>query len=245
MQTPYSGVCRLTPLAVSKSIMGQNSLAMGRRVLIVDDHKSVAEAVAQLLGGVGWGPITAATSASEALAALDRVRPDVVIVDLRLGDSDGIQVLEGIRGRRNPPAALVLTAMGSVQDAVASVRAGARGFVPKGARPHELVQAVAAVAAGGGWMPPNLLGPVFTELLEPAPPTEWQSLVASLTAREREVLELMVAGYDRPAIARRLMISLNTARTHTKNILSKLGVHSSLEAVSVALRAGLRPDEVA
>ena len=82
---------------------------------------------------------------------------------------------------------------------------------------------------------------MLTALLEPAPPTEWQALVAGLTTREQEVLDLMVAGFDRPSIARQLGISVNTARTHSKNILGKLGVHSSLEAVSVALRAGMRP----
>ena len=70
----------------------------------------------------------------------------------------------------------------------------------------------------------------------------WQEKVDRLTQREREVLELMVAGLDRAAIAERLYLSINTVRTHSKNILAKLGVHSSLEAVSVALRAGMRPE---
>ncbi|WP_426573877.1 response regulator transcription factor [Aquihabitans sp. McL0605] len=211
----------------------------------MDDQSGLVEAVAELLSSAGWGPITTAASAAEGIAAVERMRPDVAIVDLRLGRDDGVQLLHRFRGLRDPPAMVVLTALSTMENAIASVRAGARAFVPKGASPQDLLDAVAAVATGGGWMPHHLLGGVLTALLEPAPPTEWQTLVDGLTPREHEVLDLMVAGYDRPSIARQLNISLNTARTHTKNILAKLGVHSSLEAVSVALRAGVRPAEVA
>ncbi len=214
---------------------------MGRQVVIVDEEETVIDSIAGVLSAAGWGPITSATSASDGITAVERTRPDVLIVDLRLGTDDGLQVLHRLRGLRDPPAIVVLTQLATVDNAVASVRAGARAFVPKRTSPRELLTAVSAVAHGGGWMPEQLLGGVLTALLEPAPPTEWQSLVDGLTPREREVLDLMVAGYDRPSIARQLHISLNTARTHTKNILSKLGVHSSLEAVSVALRAGVRP----
>ncbi len=216
---------------------------MGRQVLVANAEEAFVDAVADLLGRSGWGPITTASSAAEAIAAMDRVRPDVVVVDVRIGPDDGVQVLHRARGLRDPPAMVVLTDAATVEDAVTSIRAGARAFVPRGCTTRDLLDAIAAVADGGGWVPDDLLGEVLSELLVPAPPTEWQTLVDGLTAREREVLDLMVAGYDRPSIARILRISLNTARTHTKNILAKLGVHSSLEAVSVALRAGVRPDD--
>ena len=210
---------------------------------MVNQEEAFLDAVAGLLGRSGWGPITTAGSATEAIAATERLRPDVVIVDVRIGDDDGLQILHRARGLRDPPGMVVLTDEATVDAAVSSIRAGARAFVPRRCSTRNLLDAVAAVAGGGGWVPDDLLGGVLTELLVPAPPTEWQALVEGLTRREREVLDLMVAGYDRPSIARQLTISLNTARTHTKNILAKLGVHSSLEAVSVALRAGVRPDE--
>ena len=79
--------------------------------------------------------------------------------------------------------------------------------------------------------------------MDPPPANDWEGLIETLSAREYAVLELMVAGLDRRAIAEELTISLNTVRTHVKNILAKLGVHASLEAVSFALRAGVRPME--
>jgi DNA-binding NarL/FixJ family response regulator len=214
---------------------------MARRVLMVHEQEAFVDAVASLLGRSGWGPITTASSAAEGIAAAERLRPDVVIVDVRIGPDDGLQILDRARGLRDPPGMVVLTEDATVDAAVTSIRAGARAFVPRRSSTRDLLEAVAVVADGGGWMPADLLGPVLTVLLEPTPPTEWQNLIDGLTRREREVLDKMVAGYDRPTIARQLSISLNTVRTHTKNILAKLGVHSSLEAVSVALRAGVRP----
>lgn len=88
-----------------------------------------------------------------------------------------------------------------------------------------------------------MIGPVIDAVLHPPPASEWEELVAGLSAREYAVLELMVAGLDRREIAEELTISLNTVRTHVKNILARLGVHASLEAVSLALRAGVRPPD--
>jgi DNA-binding NarL/FixJ family response regulator len=216
--------------------------SMGRQVVIVDDHEDLLEAVADLLGGAGWGPITTAASAADGFVAVERARPDVAVVDLAVSGGEGMHLLHRLRGMHDPPNVVVLTSSSTVDQAVASIRAGARAFVPKTASPQDLVDALTAVESAGAWVPSVLLGGVLTALLEPAAPTEWEQLVAGLTRREREVLELMVAGFDRPSIARQLEISLNTVRTHTKNILAKLGVHSSLEAVSVALRAGVRPN---
>ncbi|HWJ61934.1 MAG TPA: response regulator transcription factor [Acidimicrobiales bacterium] len=214
---------------------------MGHKVVIVDAHEDLLETLADLLGSSGWGPVTTATSASEGFAAIERIRPDVAIVDLSVSGGEGMHLLHRVRGLRASPPVVVLSERSAPEAAVASVRAGARAFVPKSARAQDVIDAAEAVSTGGGWMPKDLLGDVLSRLLEPQAPTEWQVLVATLTPREREVLDLMIAGYDRPSISRRLGISINTVRTHTKNILAKLGVHSSLEAVSVALRAGLRP----
>jgi DNA-binding NarL/FixJ family response regulator len=217
---------------------------MGHKVVVVDGHEDLLEALADLLGSSGWGPVTTATSASEGFVAIERMRPDVAIVDLSVSGGEGMHLVHRVRGLRVSPPVVVLSERSGPDVAVASVRAGARAFVPKTARAQDVVDAAEAVSTGGGWMPGDLLGDVLSLLLEPQAPTEWEALVSGLTRREREILDLMIAGYDRPAISRSLHISINTVRTHTKNILAKLGVHSSLEAVSVALRAGLRPSEV-
>ncbi|HEX2577067.1 MAG TPA: LuxR C-terminal-related transcriptional regulator [Aquihabitans sp.] len=94
---------------------------------------------------------------------------------------------------------------------------------------------------GHTFIPVELVGPVVDIFINPPPEDEWKQLVGALSDRERQVLELMVTGLDRREIAEALTISLNTVRTHVKNILARVGVHSSLEAVSLALRAGMRP----
>lgn len=217
---------------------------MGRSLLVVDDHPGIASALGFLLGDDSWGPVLVAEGRAEALDIAERVRPEVVTVDLTLGDDDGVELVRLLRAAHPHIVLVVLTASGTPANAVRCLRAGATAFIPKSCQPDEIVTAVEAAATGATWLPPDLLGPVIALLLDPPPPSEWEELVATLSPREHAVLELMVAGLDRRAIADELVISLNTVRTHVKNILAKLGVHASLEAVSVALRAGLRPPTV-
>ena len=216
---------------------------MGRQVVIVDDHEDLLEAVADLLGGAGWGPITTAASAADGFVAVERTRPEC-----RRGRSGGQQ--RGGDAPAAPPAGHARPAEASwcsPRPAPSSrpwpaSAPGPVAFVPKTASPQDLVDALTAVESRGRLgAEPAPRRRALDRSLEPPTPTEWEQLVDGLTRREHEVLELMVAGFDRPSIARQLEISLNTVRTHTKNILAKLGVHSSLEAVSVALRAGVRP----
>jgi two-component system nitrate/nitrite response regulator NarL len=117
------------------------------------------------------------------------------------------------------------------------IRAGATAVVTKETSIADLCQALVAVMDGGAWVPSHLLSGVLRELSPERPPNQFGERIGRLTARERDVIDLMVAGRDRAAIAQELFLSINTVRTHTKNILAKLEVHSSLEAVSVALKA--------
>lgn len=216
---------------------------MGRSLLIVDDHEGVAGALASMLGASGYDPVHVAHTGEAAITLCDRERPDLITVDLDLVDEDGLDLLRRLRRDHPGRPAVVLTATGTVDAAVASVRAGAAGFVPKSTSSEDLVRALNAAVEGDMWLPLPLIGPVVRLLLEPPPPNDWEALISTLSAREREVLQLMVRGLSRRDIAGALYISLNTVRTHVKAILAKLGVHASLEAVSVALRAGMRPDD--
>jgi DNA-binding NarL/FixJ family response regulator len=214
---------------------------VARTLLVVDDHKGLADAIAHLVAADGWDEVHQAESTSGALELAARHRPDLVTVDLTLGREDGIDLLRRLRDDYPHLPLVVLTASGTVDRAVDSLRAGASGFVPKGSDPEHLLLALHAAVEGHTWLPLTLIGPVVRAILDPPPASEWEELVSSLSVREHEVLELMVAGLDRREIADRLTISLNTVRTHVKNILARLGVHSSLEAVSLALHAGMRP----
>ena len=123
-----------------------------------------------------------------------------------------------------------------------AVRAGARGVVTTDSSATELAAAVTAVCSERGWLAPHVVGAVLVALRTSAPaPNEYDERVARLTEREREILAGLIAGSDRATIARDLLVSVGTVRTHTRNILAKLEVHSSLEAVSVALRCSSIP----
>jgi DNA-binding NarL/FixJ family response regulator len=134
----------------------------------------------------------------------------------------------------------VLTGVTALDQVVAVVRNGARAWLPKTVDIHHLVEVIRGVHRGHGWIPPELLGHVLRELTSAQPPAGMDAL-SGLTVRERDVLQCAVDGLTRAQAARRLCLSPNTVRTHTQNMLSKLGMHSTLEAVSLALRSGMRP----
>lgn len=212
------------------------------RVLIVDDHLAFARAVALRLQAEPDLEVVACTrSAAEGEAAARRMDPHVVLAGVESGDDDGIQMVSRLRSGKPSLRVLVL---GSEEDAVvacAAVRAGASGFLTMAAPVDELVRAVRGVGRDETWISPRLLTDVLRKLQELPQLSGEQALVETLSRREREVLTLMMAGLDRSEIARQLFVSANTVRTHTRNLMAKLGVHSSVEAVSLALRAGLRP----
>jgi DNA-binding NarL/FixJ family response regulator len=218
------------------------------RVLIVDDHQVFADA---LSWGLSAEPdlevVGVATSQEAALRAIDLRRPDVVVLDVELGDDrDGLALLRMMQEDEPAPSVLVVTAHDDPDTASRAMSAGARGFVPKDTSAEDIAVVVRGVVAGETLVPPRLLTDVISYLRNASGArNEWQERIARLSPREREVLALMVSGLDRVAIANRLFLSINTVRTHNKNILSKLEVHSSLEAVSVALRAGVRPENSA
>lgn len=196
-----------------------------------------------MLAASGYDPVHLARTKAEAVAMCARVRPDLITVDLDLDHDDGLDLLAEL-GRTDPHRpAVVLTATGTTEAMADALRAGAAGFVPKSASSDDLLAALDAALAGEMWLPQALVAGTVRRLLEPPPPNDWRALVDTLSPREREVLQLMVRGSSRREIAATLYISLNTVRTHVKSILSKLGVHASIEAVSVALRAGMRPDD--
>ncbi len=213
---------------------------MARTLLVIDDD-FVADALDHLLGPHEWGKAQRAADLDTAETMLARQRPDLVTLDLQVARSDALPFLERVTDEHPHLPVVVFTGVETPEAAVASIRAGALAFVPKSTPPEQVIDALLSVLAGNTWLPAGLLGPVLDRLINPPPPSEWHLLVNELSPREREVLELMVAGLSRRSIADQLTISLNTVRTHVKNILSCLGVHSSLEAVSLALRAGIRP----
>jgi two-component system, NarL family, nitrate/nitrite response regulator NarL len=208
---------------------------IGATILIVDDHRLFAEVVGSALGQLGARVLGPVGTAAEAVFAAATERPDVVLLDLALPDGHGIDVGREILEAHPDTIVLALSASTDPRVATEVVKAGFRGFVPKDARLATVVEAIRVAIDGRSVM----IRPAHRA---PGPPRGGVSatlLASGLTTREREVLELLVAGLGSRAIADELQISKNTVRTHVQSVLTKLQVHSRLEAAAFAVRHGI------
>jgi DNA-binding NarL/FixJ family response regulator len=211
------------------------------RLLVVDDHRGFAGALAHRLAAEpDLRVVGTAATAAEAEALVASLSPDLLVVDVALGRDDGLALVTRLHAREPALAVVVVTGHADARTATEAIRAGAAAFVAKDSPVDELLAAIHAARAGERWFPGRLLGEILTQLQDGTRSSSGDNPVARLTARERQVLELLVAGLDRSAIGARLFVSPNTVRTHVQNVLRKLEVHSSIEAVGVALRHGVR-----
>ncbi|GAB2674266.1 response regulator transcription factor [Saccharopolyspora gloriosae] len=217
------------------------------RLLMVDDHLMLTEALSARLSDVGdiWVVGRCATDDPRLPATVDRLRPDVVTLDVDPVTSTG-DLVEAVLLRRPSTRVVVLTGGLDRQRAVDAARAGAAGWVPKECGVEELTTVLRGVCAGHAWFPPEVLGEILLRLREDvARAGRRDGPLDVLSDRERDVLRGMVDGKRGSRIAEELRISVETVRTHTRSILAKLRVHSQLEAVSVAAAAGLRTNPAA
>jgi DNA-binding NarL/FixJ family response regulator len=208
-------------------------------VLVVDDHQAFAEALAALLADdPELHVVGIATSPVDARRAIDRDNPDMLVVDAALGDADGLELVADAVAQSGDRRVVVLGDSADPELATAAVHAGALAFVVKGAGIEDLLRAMRGALRGQFSIPPELVSAVISALLEvERTQNDTAALLVELTPREREVLDLMLDGKDRAQIARELFTSVNTVRSHMQKIFRKLGVHSGVEAISVALRA--------
>jgi DNA-binding NarL/FixJ family response regulator len=200
------------------------------RILVVDDHKLFAEAVQMALEKHGL-EVEVATNADEALDAVVREAPDVVLLDIGLPDRSGLVLGREILEKHPTAKIVVVTSLEDQRALQEAVRFGFHGFLTKDTKLPQLVRAIRDVAEG------QLVVPHRLATRRRNGESEEVALLASqLTRRELEVLGLLVAGSNSIEIARALTVSPNTVRTHVQSILAKLQVHSRLEAVAFATR---------
>jgi two-component system nitrate/nitrite response regulator NarL len=211
-------------------------------VLVVDDHEMFSEALVLMLGQQPEIHLLgAAGEATEALRMCIADPPDVVLMDIDMPEVDGVEATRRIRAACPDTKVVVLTALESPQIVATALKAGACGYVPKTRAVDELMDIVRRAAAGEIVMPAADLAPVLDELRSGRSVPSGESSLHSLTARETEILRALAAGDSIAEIAEALGISALTVQSHVKNILAKLGVHSRLEAVTLAWRHGFAP----
>jgi DNA-binding NarL/FixJ family response regulator len=209
------------------------------RVLLVDDHPLFLDGVAAALScDPDLAVVGTAGDRASALAQAEALEPDVVLMDLNLPDGSGVDATRELLASRSTTRVLVMTMSNDDDAVVAAMRAGARGYVVKGAGRDDLLHAVRTVAAGGAVFSPGVadrLGAFFSGLA--AQPG--REVFPQLTEREREVLELLARGYDNRRIARELFLSDKTVRNHVSNVLARLDAPDRAEAILRARRAGM------
>jgi DNA-binding NarL/FixJ family response regulator len=206
------------------------------RVLLVEDHRMVREALCEVLKKVPDIEIVGeAGDAREALQQAADLEPDVVVLDIRLPDVNGIEVAARLKDAGSRAKLVALSAFADKRFVTAMLRSGASAYVTKSAAGTELVQAIRAVAAGHGYFSPEIAGALASEVRGRPLVGEAQPLAR----REREVLRLIAEGVRSPAIAEQLHVSVATVEVHRRNIMRKLGLRTVAELTKHAIREGI------
>ena len=208
------------------------------RLLVADDHPAFRRGLQFMLADADDISIEGeAATGAQAVELANQLAPDVILMDLRMPDLDGIEATRRL-SRNNPaPAIVVLTMFEDDGSVLAAMRAGARGYLLKGAEQDEIVRAIRAAAAGEAIFGPQIAQRVIDHFTHSARSTT--TAFPALTERERQVLELIAAGKGNASIAHELMINLKTVRNHVSNIFTKLQVSDRSAAIVRARQSGL------
>lgn len=218
---------------------------MNEKVLLIDDHTLFRAGLEDLLTRRGIRVVAAVGSGDEGLVAAANLSPDIVLLDMRMPQMDGLNVLRQLR--KNDPAlrVVMLTTSTNESDLVEALRAGARGYLLKDIEPDELVVALREIQAGKTVVAPEL-APVLARVVQGGDSRSAEDKAANpfadLTPREYEILTLLAEGQSNKVIARNLGISDGTVKLHVKAILRKLNVSSRITAAVMAVEHGIRAE---
>lgn len=209
------------------------------RVLIVDDQELVRAGLRGILHArYGFDVVGECGDGTLVRAAVTTLRPDVVLMDIRMPGMDGVTATEALRREADSPPVLVLTTFDDDEVLAGALRAGASGFLLKGVPADDLQRAVRTVAAGGAWLDPAVTGRVLTTY-RAAPTPRSDARLDALTVREREVLALIGAGHNNAEIAAQLVLGEGTVKTHVNHVFAKLGLRDRAAAVVFAFDSGI------
>lgn len=207
------------------------------RVLVADDHSLFRDGIASLLEAAGHEVVAQVGNGQLAVTEAERLRPDVILMDLSMPVMDGLEALRQIHAARPETQVVMLTVSDEDPTLLEAVRAGARGYLLKNLNADVFLQLLAGLEQGEAAMTrqttTRLMEGLSGRVREPAEPSP------GLTARELELLKLVASGLSNKAIAQTLSVSVNTVKYHMKNVLEKLGAQNRTDAVMHAIRIGL------
>ena len=207
-------------------------------VLVVDDHQVFRMGMVALLSSLeGIRVVGEAADVDSAVSGAATLRPDVVVMDLHLGDESGVEATRRIVADHPGIGVLAVTMMDDDDSVFAAMRAGARGYLLKGAGPDDIERAVRAVARGEVLLAPEVATRAIGFMT--ALPAAHDVAFPQLTIREREILDLVARGLDNTSISRRLVLSPKTVRNHLSNVFTKIQVVDRAQAIVRAREAGL------
>ena len=214
--------------------------------LLVEDHELYRMGLSMLLNKAEG--ITLVAESADGLDGIKKARefsPDVILMDIGLPNIDGIEATQRIKDFNPDVKILIFTSRDSENDVFEAFKAGADGYIMKGATPEQTISAIKSVYEGVGWIDPSIAKMVFSNLQKPSanvvtePEPKKSNNSYGLTERELDVLELMVEGLSNPKIADKLVITKATAKAHVHSILQKLCVSSRTQATVTAMKEGL------
>jgi DNA-binding NarL/FixJ family response regulator len=209
------------------------------RVLVADDQTLVRTGFRVILEAEGDIEVVAeADTGTEAIRQAQLVKPDVILMDVRMPELDGLSATEEILRHPDPPTIVVLTTFDQNEYVYRALRAGAAGFLLKDAPSTRLIAAVRAAATGDSLIEPSITQRLVERFAQPVQPQRLPRELASLTERELDVLRLLARGLSNAEIAAELVVAETTVKTHVARILTKLGVRDRVQAVVVAYETG-------
>ncbi|GAB1339636.1 response regulator transcription factor [Streptomyces sp. E-15] len=209
------------------------------RVLVVDDEALIRTGFQRILDAADGIEVVGAVSGGQAVRTVRETRPDVVLLDIRMPDVDGLTVLSEIRRLPEPPVVAMLTTFDMDEYVETALRSGAAGFLLKDTDPEALPPAVESLARGGTVLSPKVTRTLVDGYLSAGPQERPPKALERLTEREREVLVLVAEGLSNTEIATRMHLGTGTVKDHVSAILTKLEVGGRVQAALLAQRAGL------
>ena len=212
------------------------------RILLIDDHALFRVGLKGLLERSGITVIGCAGNGRDGIELVAELKPDIVLLDMRIPDMSGVEVLQALRRNGAEQPVVMLTTSDRKQDLVDSLKSGAQGYLLKDMEPNELITALHSIMEGKTVVAPDLtsvLAQAVTDTDEDNVEEEAESPFAVLTPREMEILTHLAIGQSNKVIARDLGISIGTVKLHVKAILRKLEVHSRVEAAVMAVENGI------